>query len=151
MKALPGVLFVLLLAGCCAAQRQEEPEWQRKAENSHGGECVKACLQAAHVTLEDANKLFSSGDTTGALARITDTVAYVKRSVDCSVQSHKDLKQAEILLRGLIRRAHDIEHSLDYDDRPPVVKAIAEMEQQRDRLLHALFGAAAGGPAEKKP
>jgi hypothetical protein len=150
MKVLLLLTIGALLAGFCTAQQQPEPEWQRKAEQSHGTECVKACLHAAHITLEDANKLFTGGNNDAAHSRITTSVGYVRRAVDCSVQSHKAQKQAEIELRELIRRTRDIMKTLEFADQQQVGEAVTELERQRDRLLHSLFGAAAGATAEKK-
>ena len=39
----------------------------------------------------------------------------------------------------------EILHRLDTEDRPHLAQSVTELEEQRDRLLHALFGAAAGG------
>jgi len=79
-------------------------------------------------------------------------VHYVSHMVDCSLQSRKGEKNAEIDLRKLARRMTDIMQTLDSEDRPHLANSLGELEKQRDRLLRAMFGAAAGGSAtEKKP
>jgi hypothetical protein len=44
-----------------------------------------------------------------------------------------------------------MEKSLEAEEHPYLVSARAEVEKQRDRLLHSMFGDAAGSTGEKKP
>jgi hypothetical protein len=50
------------------------------------------------------------------------------------------LKQTEIDLRKLEHRMRDIGQSLSIDDRPPVEKAVQELEQVRADLLAKMWG-----------
>lgn len=109
-------------------------------------------LQTARQLLEEANQFFGAGDTKLAHKTIDSSLHYARRSVDCSLQVHKGEKTEEIDLRKLIRRMKDIMQTLDSEDRPHLLSSGLELEQQRDRLLHAMFGAAVGAPSpEKKP
>jgi hypothetical protein len=47
----------------------------------------------------------------------------------------------------------DILQTVDSEDRAHLSHSLSEFEKQRDRLLHEIFGAAAGGgaPEKKKP
>jgi hypothetical protein len=146
------VLFVLLLmAACACAQQLSVTELQHRADLARGGECVKDGLQAARATLNEANALFTAGNNSSGHTDVGTAVRYVRRAVDCSVQSHKGAKQAEIALRQLIRHAHDIAQSVDFEDRQQIAPSLVELDRQRDRLLHEIFGDALGGRAERKP
>jgi hypothetical protein len=150
MKALQGLLICLLLVIRCAAQGVSAEDWQRRADLASGGNCVKSSMQAARLTLEDANHLFATGDVKTAHSDVDVAVHYVQRSVDCSLHTRKAEKGAEIDLRKLIRRMKDVQQTLDFEDRPHLAQSVLELEKQRDRLLNAMFGAAGGG-AEKTP
>jgi hypothetical protein len=153
MKALHGLLVALLLAipSLALAQEGSSADLQHRADAAHGKDCVRLSMQAARQSLEDANRYFTAGDVKAAHAAIDVSVHYARRSVDCSLQAHKDEKNAEIDLRKLIQRMSDVRHALDSEDRPHLTRSLTELEKQRDRLLRSMFGTAAGGAPEKKP
>ena len=151
MKALPGLLICLLLVSSCIAQQRPATDLQRRAEQASGRDCVRLSMRAARETLEAADRLFVAGEVKAAHNAVDATVGYVRRSVDCSLQARKGEKDAEIELRGLIRRTKDVMQTLDSEDRPHLAWSVTELEKQRDRLLHGIFGAAAGNSSEKKP
>jgi hypothetical protein len=154
MKALHGLLvcllMCLLLADFCNAQEASSLDLQRRADQASGVDCARFSMQVARQSMEDANRFFSSGDLKSAHKAVDDSLHYVARSVDCSLTVRKSEKATEIDLRRLLRRTKDILQTLDSEDRPHLARSVIEMEQQRDRLLHEMFGAAAGG-TEKKP
>lgn len=167
MKALHGWMRVLLLAAFCAAacvgscaasgeasgvdQDISPADLQHRADEASGAECARLSMLAARQALEDANRLFGSGDVKAAHHAIDTSWRYARRSVDCSLRARKSEKATEINLRELIRRMDDISQTLDSVDRPHLSQVLAELEKQRQRLLQALFGAAGGGAPEKKP
>ena len=159
MKALRGLLTGVLLASCTtlgaipgAAQDSSAVDLQQKAEPASGGGCARINMQAARQEVENAKRLFESGDVKAAQSAIDVSMSYVERSVDCSLQAHKREKATEIDLRRLIERMKEVLHTLDTEERPQLSRSLSELEEQRDRLLHALFGAAAGGStSEPKP
>jgi hypothetical protein len=156
MKAQRGLLICLLLAVSCAPfcmAQAGSSELQRRADQASGVDCAHLSMQAAHQLLEEANGHFVAGDVKAAHSAIETSLHYARRSVDCTIQLRKGEKSAEIDLRRLIRRMKDILQTLDSEDRPHLSRSITELEKQRDRLLHAIFGAAAGGsaPEKKKP
>jgi len=155
MNAHCGWALCLLLAVSTAAQ-QAAPVPEQKEEPLSGMECVHRSMQAARAQLEDANRRFVAADVKGAHDSIDASVHYAQRMVDCSLQMHRGEKNAEknaeIELRRLSRRMTDIMQTLDSEDRPHLASSLVELDKQRDRLLHALFGDALGGGAgEKKP
>ena len=159
MKAPHACRRVLLLAAFCAAfwvtcsmgQDASAAQPQRRADEASGRECARLSMVAARQALEDADRFFGSGDVKSAHQAIDVSVRYGRRSVDCSLKARKGEKATEIELRKLIRRMNEISQTLDSVDRPHLSQALAELENERQRLLQSLFGAAAGGPPEKKP
>jgi hypothetical protein len=153
--------IVLLLAAVCAAQQAStqppagageasSAEWQQKADEASGRECAKLSMRVAQHALEDADHLFRGGDTQAAHREIDVSLHYVQRAVDCTVQSRKREKEIEIELRAFIRRMDDLARTLDSEDRQHLKQVRAELENERDRLLRALFGAAADN-SERAP
>lgn len=151
MKALLGLLICLSLVSSCPAQEGPVADLQQRVDQASGKDCVRLSMQAARDTLEAADKLFVAGDVKAAHNAVNVMVRYAGRSVDCSLQSRKAQKAAEIDLRKLIRRTTDVQRTLDSEDRPHLAWSIIELEKQRDRLLHGMFGAGVGDTAEKKP
>jgi len=150
MKELIGLLICLTLPGSCPAQENSAAELQRRADQASGGDCVRLSMQAARGAMENANQMFGAGNVKAAHTDVDLTVRYVMRAVECSLQSHKGEKPAEIQLRELIRRTKDVEQTLDTEDRPHLKQTVTELEKQRDKLLGGIFGAAASGVAETK-
>jgi hypothetical protein len=154
MKALHGLLIALLLTNVgtySLAQDGSLAELRSRADASSGVECAQLSLQTARQALEDANRFFAAGEVKAAHAAVDVSVHYATRSVDCSLQARKGEKAVEIDLRKLIRRMKDVLQTVDSEDRQTLTGSLTELEKQRDRLLRALFGAAAGGAPEKKP
>ncbi len=75
-------------------------------------------------------------------------VEYGRKAADAASTSGKHLKQTEIELRKLRKRMHDIAETLAVDDRPPLQKAVDDIEQIRSDLLARMFGPQAE-PKEK--
>ena len=105
-----------------------------------GGEKAKLCLQYAHLQLEDANALFNQGEVEKAQADIREVVEYAHKAADAASSSGNHLKQTEIELRKLSKRMHDIGESLAFEDRPPMRKAVEEIEQIRTDLMVRMCG-----------
>lgn len=132
--------MVLLL--CCFALSKSESldELKTRADNAHGGDQAKLCVEYAQAELEHANDLFTQGDVDHAQSAVKTVMEYVRKGSDAAKSSGKRLKQTEIELRKLQKRMKDIAESLNLDDRPPVLKSVDEIEQLRAGLLSAMFG-----------
>lgn len=132
--------LVLLL--CCFALSKTESlaDLKTRADNAHGGEEAKLCIEYAQAELEHANDLFTAGDVDQAQSAVTSVMEYVRKGSSAATSSGKRLKQTEIELRKLQKRMKDIAGSLNLDDRPPVLKSVEEIEQLRAGLLAAMFG-----------
>jgi hypothetical protein len=132
--------LVLLL--CCFALSKTESlaDLKTRADNAHGGEEAKLCIEYAQAELEHANDLFTAGDVDQAQSAVTSVMEYVRKGSSAAESSGKRLKQTEIELRKLEKRMKDIAGSLNLDDRPPMLKSVDEIEQLRAGLLAAMFG-----------
>ncbi len=133
-------MVVLLL--CCFAMGKTESaaELKTRADNAHGADEAKLCIEYAHAELEYANELFTKGNVDEAQAAVKSVMEYVRKGSEAARSSGKRLKQTEIELRKLQKRMKDIGDSLNLDDRPPVLKSVDEIEQLRAGLLAAMFG-----------
>lgn len=176
MKALYGFLIAVSLATCGEAsllaqdaeqnvegnaiqgtgqgpgQQDASSELQRKADQATGADCTRLSMQAAHEAAEDAHRFFGAGDGKAAHNEIDRSLHYVRRAVDCSLQAGKNEKATEIDLRRLIGHMKEVLQALDTEERPQLSQSLTQLEEERDKLLRAIFGEAAGGrAAEKKP
>jgi hypothetical protein len=132
------LLFLLNILG--QASDQSAADLKARADAAQGGERANLSLEYAHRQLEDANTLYTQGDVDKAEAAIQEVLAYSHKAADAASSSGKRLKQTEIELRKLEHRMRDIGQSLNIDDRPPVEKAVQELEQVRADLLARMFG-----------
>lgn len=140
------------LPASSAPQECPSTDLQRKADQASGVECARLSMQAANHLLEEANRSFGAGNVRAGHDAIDRSLHFARRAVDCTLQTRKGEKPTEIGLRNLIRRMNDVLRTLDSEDRPHLSHSVAELEEQRDRVLRAIFGPAAGsGTAEKKP
>ena len=137
---LQSAAIVFLLSSIALAASEPLPALKARADAAHGGEQAKLCLEYAHRILEDANALFTSGDVEKAQHEVDEVVEYGRKAADAASSSGKHLKQTEIDLRKLSKRLHDIAATLAVEDRPPLQKAVEDLEQIRSDLLARMFG-----------
>ena len=136
----PVVVLLFLLTVLGQASDQSTADLKARADAAQGGERANLSLEYAHRQLEDANALYTQGEVDKAEAEIQEVLAYSHRAADAASASGKRLKQTEIELRKLEHRMRDIGRSLNIDDRPPVEKAVEELEQVRADLLARMWG-----------
>jgi hypothetical protein len=132
--------IMLLLTTMALARTQSLPELKVRADAAHGGAQAKLCLEYAHRELEDANALYTSGNVDKAAGEIRKVVRYAHKAADAASSSGKHVKQTEIQLRKLAKRMRDIAETLAVEDRPPLKKAVDDIEQIRADLLTRMFG-----------
>lgn len=137
---LRSAAIVFLLTSVALAANETLPELKARADAAHGAEQAKLCLEYAHRVLEDANTQFTNGDVDKAQSEVSEVVEYGKKAAEAASASGKHLKQTEIDLRKLSKRLHDISETLAVEDRPPVQKAVEDIEQTRSDLLARMFG-----------
>jgi len=148
---------LLMIAVCClvlsssvGAQNSTVDKTRERAEKAKPSDCAKVCFEAAKQLVEASNQLYEGGDVTGGLKLINDAVAYAKRGTEASIESRKNQKNAEITLRKMSKRMHDIGQSLALEDRAPVFAAEKTLNDLRDEMLAALFGTPKTSLEEKK-
>jgi hypothetical protein len=145
---------VLVIIACClvsvTSAQSSVDKTRERAEKANTSDCAKVCFEAARQLIEAANQLYDGGDVEGGLKLMNDAVRYAKRGTEASIQSKKHEKNAEIALRKMAKRMHDVGQSLALDDRPPVFKAEEAMNDLRDQMLAALFGNPKKSLEEKK-
>ena len=137
---LQSAAIVFLLSSIALVATESLPALKARADAAHGGEQAKLCLEYAHRILEDANALFTNGDVDKAQREVAEVVEYGRKAADAASSSGKHLKQTEIDLRKLSKRLHDIAETLAVEDRPPLLKAVEDLEQIRSDLLARMFG-----------
>ena len=142
------MLALLLSSALVSATQPPSADLKAKADAAQGSERIGPSLEYAHQELEYANALYTDGDVEKGEAAVNESLVYAKRAAAASAASNKRLKQTEIDLRKLQHRMRDIGQSLNIDDRPPVEKAVQELEQIRANLLAKMFGEKAE-PKEK--
>jgi len=141
MRTFPRVVLSLFLAGLLArAGNQPAADLKARADAAQGSERISLSLEYAHQQLEHANSLYTDGDVEKAEAAIQEVVAYSRQATETASAANKRLKQTEIELRKIEHRMRDIGQSLNVDDRPPVEKAVQQLEQFRANLLARMFG-----------
>ena len=134
------VVLLFLLNALGQGSEQTAADLKARADAAQGADRATLSLEYAHRQLEDANTRYTQGEVDQAEAEIEEVVAYSHRAADAASASGKRLKQTEIELRKLEHRMRDIGHSLNIDVRPPVEKAVQELEQVRADLLAKMFG-----------
>lgn len=141
MRTLPRVVLSLFLSSLLArAGNQPAADLKARADAAQGSERISLSLEYAHQQLEHANSLYTDGDVEKAEAAIEEVVAYSRQATETASAANKRLKQTEIELRKIEHRMRDIGQSLNIDDRPPVEKAVQQLEQFRANLLARMFG-----------
>ena len=135
----------VLFSGACPtavlpASPDSATDLKVRADSAKGGEQAKLAIEYARQQLEDANKLFTDGNVDKAQSEIQETVEYARKAGDAASSSGKRMKQTEIDLRKLSKRMRDIAQTLAFEDRPPVTKAVDQIEQVRGSLLQRMFG-----------
>jgi hypothetical protein len=140
----------LLLSSNALAQNSTVDKTRERAEKAKPSDCAKVCFEAAKQLIEASNQLYEGGDAVGGLKLMNDAVAYAKRGTEASIESRKNEKNAEISLRKMAKRMHEIGQSLALEDRAPVFANEKALDDMRDQMLAALFGTPKTSLEEKK-
>lgn len=139
---------LLLTANVCAQNSVEKTE--ERATNAKPSDCAKVCFEAAKQLIEASNQVYNGGDVAGGLKLMNDAVQYAKRGTEASIESRKNQKNAEIALRKMAKRVHEVGQSLALEDRAPVFADEQQLQDMRDKMLAALFGNPKSSFEEKK-
>jgi len=141
IRCCAAITLVLAAVAACATPGREVTvdELKARVAATSIGERPKLCLQIAERQMDEASKLFVSGEIEKAQLPLTDVVAYSELARDYAIQSHKHQKQSEIAVRGMARKLTEILHSLTQSDQAPVRNAVQRLQHVRDDLLESMF------------
>ncbi len=123
---------------------------RERADRASTSDCAKVCFEAAAHIAEASNEAFTVGNVELGQKWMKDAVEYARKGTKASVQTHKNQKGAEISLRRLSKRIHDIGDSLSLEDRPPVYQEAKTVDGLRDECLTSMFGTPKKTLEEKK-
>ena len=111
-----------------------------KADRGSKQDCTRSCFEASSEIVEAANGQFSQGNVELGQKWMKDAIEYARKGTQAAIDTRKHQKEAEITLRKLSKRIHDIGDSLALDDRPPVYEESKAIDTLRDEMLTAMFG-----------
>lgn len=130
-------LFLLSVSLCA---QEDLAKAREKADHASPSDCAKSCFEAARQLVDASNKEYGDGNVEQGLKLMNDALVYARRGTEASIKTHKNQKNAEIALRKMAKRVHDVSDSLALDDRPPVMEDQKLLERLRDDMLAAMFG-----------
>ena len=135
-------VFLLLVCGIAALAKKEETLDQLKARlaTANPEQKVGLCIEIADRQLDSADELFKAGKVEEARAVVAEVIKFADQATDASTTSGKKMKHAEIEVRKMAHRLHDIKGTLNFDDQPPVQESIDHLEHLRTLLLTKMFG-----------
>jgi hypothetical protein len=110
-----------------------------EAEASSAKDCTKDCLEAARKLVELSDAYFTAGNAKDGHAAMHDAGDYALRAGKAAIETKKRRKDTEIGLRKLQKRIHDIEETLNFEDRPPVNQILAGINKSRSDILMSMF------------
>jgi hypothetical protein len=147
-----GLVFgILVLAGSTALGREtEEQLLQRIQSEPNPVKKAKVEIKLARLKLTQVQDAYAQGQIEAGVKLLGEFVGVMKTSwkllQDSGRQAAKQpegFRELEIALREDDRSLQDLERTVSYYDRTPLVNAAQELEQMRSDVLHALFP---GGP-----
>lgn len=148
-KALQLALVLVALAGVAPAGEDTLAQLRARAEQEKQ---ARYYAELVRRQVEVANDYFTEGDVTKAHAVVRDLMADTDKAVEAARANRKKVKEAELQLYRAARRLEEVRRTLNFDDQPPVEKAVAHIENARRELLGILFGHEDDKrPKEKKP
>jgi hypothetical protein len=135
-------LSLLVSASVLLAARNDQSveELAKKAEAARLEDRPSLYIQIARKRLEDADRLYKSGDNQAARAAVADVEEYADKASDAANRSRKKLKDTEISMRKMAEKLRDIKRSVSFEDQAPIQKAVDRLEKMRDELLSRMFG-----------
>ncbi len=147
-----GLVFgILVLPGSAALGREtEEQLLQRIQSEQNPVKKAKDEIKLSRLKLTQVQDAYAQGQVETGAKLLGTFVGIMKTSwkllQDSGRQAAKQpegFRELEIALREDDRSLQDLERTVSYFDRTPLVNAAQELEQMRSEVLHALFP---GGP-----
>jgi hypothetical protein len=132
-------LIATLTARATPPAEQTLDELKARISSASTGDKPRLCLLIAERQLEEADKAYAAVENEKGQASLTDALAYTEMARDYAIRSHKNEKQTEIAVRGMIRRLNDMLHTLSHEEQAPLKNAVGRLQHVRDDLLKAMF------------
>ena len=140
-------MLVILLAGLCALGRDtEEQLLQRIQGEQNPVKKAKDEIKLARLKFTQVHDAYSQGHIEAGEKLLGAYVEVMKTSwkilQDSGRKASKQpegFRELEIALREDVRSLQDLERTVSYYDRGPLVNAAQELEQMRSEVLQALF------------
>jgi signal transduction histidine kinase len=132
-------LITGLTARATPPAEQTLDELKARISSASTGEKPRLCLLIAQRQLEEADKAYAAVENERGQASLTDALAYTEMARDYAIQAHKNEKQTEIAVRGMIRKLNDMLHTLSHEEQTPLKNAVGRLQHVRDDLLKAMF------------
>jgi hypothetical protein len=141
MRRLTISIFLITFALnlCVAAKDETVDELKARFESARPEDRPELAIRIAQHQLRDADKLYSDGNVSQAVAAVDDVVTYSDKARDAAAQTKKHLKNIEIDVRKMAEKLRDIKRTLAFEDQPPVEQAIRRLEDIRTTLLKEMF------------
>jgi len=132
-------LLAAIFPTVAACKEPTLAELKGRLSDADIGERPKLCVQISELQLDDADKLYRSGESDKGHAALVDVVAFSELARDYSIQSHKHEKQSEIAIRKMVHRLIGLKQAVTFIDQKPIQDAIDRLQKIRDDLLLAMF------------
>jgi signal transduction histidine kinase len=132
-------LIAALTASATPPAEQTLDELKARISSASTGDKPRLCLLIAQRQLEEADKAYAAVENERGQASLTDALAYTEMARDYAIQAHKNEKQTEIAVRGMIRKLNDMLHTLSHEEQTPLKNAVGRLQHVRDDLLKAMF------------
>jgi hypothetical protein len=134
--------LMLWLVVCAALVGRDEPtvdELKERVANASAADRTALCIRLCERQLENADKLYVAGDSEKGMAALADVSVYAEMARDSAIQTRKHEKQIEISVRKMIRKLHDLKHTVSREEQEEIQKTVDRLERVRDDLLGDMF------------
>jgi hypothetical protein len=149
------VLVIILTGSWAVAQQAEEQLQQRIQKEKNPVKKAKDEIKLARLKLAQVHDSYSRGQIEeGAklLATFSDEMKtswkLLQGSGRNAAKEPDGFRELEIELREDVRTLQDLERTVSYFDRAPLMNAEQELEKMRDEVIHAEFPG--GNPRTRK-
>jgi hypothetical protein len=136
-----GLITALLLVISVACYAGDEEPLEKLIARADAGGDHQAELYARVVQREvaAASGSFAGGKPDDGFAAVNAINQYADKLLQSAQRHPKKLKDAELLLRNATRHLHDLEETLNYDQRPTVKSTYQHLAQVDSALLNIMF------------
>jgi hypothetical protein len=140
-------VLAITLAGACAQARDNEAQLlQRIQSEQNPVKKAKDEIKLAQLKLAQVQSAYSQGHAETGATLVGALVDALKSSWKFLQQSgrkaskHPDgFRDLDIALRENVRRLQDLGRTVSYFDRAPLTKAVQQLDEEREEVLHELF------------